>query len=54
MFFLIVLASVGMALAGPIPVSPHKRKEEANEIKIELVEEKDKENPPSQCEEIKL
>jgi hypothetical protein len=36
--FIMVLASVGMGLSGPFPVSMNKRREDDNEIKIELVE----------------
>jgi hypothetical protein len=36
--FLMVLASAGIGLAGPIPGSTNKRRERDNEIQIEMVD----------------
>ncbi|KAA5547408.1 hypothetical protein [Adhaeribacter rhizoryzae] len=49
---LMVLASIGMSLAGPVPVSPNKRKENDNGIKIELVEAKEEDEFQSELNQI--
>jgi hypothetical protein len=38
LFLLIVLASIGIGISGGVPISPSNKREDAFEIKIELVE----------------
>ena len=49
---LMVLASIGMGLAGPVPVVPNKRKDIDNGIKIELVEAKEEDGLQSELYQI--
>lgn len=39
---LILLATLGIGIGGAVPIPPNKKREDANEIKIELVEVKEK------------
>jgi hypothetical protein len=48
LILLIVLASVGIGIAGGVPVIPTHRRTEAAEITIELVETKDSEEDLTQ------
>ena len=49
---LMVLATIGMGIAGPVPVSPNKRKDNDNGIKIELVEAKEEDTLPLDTEQM--
>jgi hypothetical protein len=49
-FLLILLAVIGASMGGGIPVLP-KKKDESEEIKIELVESDTKENELEETEE---
>ncbi|GEO07264.1 hypothetical protein AAE02nite_49280 [Adhaeribacter aerolatus] len=47
-----VLASIGIGMAGPVPLSPNKRKDNDNGIKIELVEAKEEDSLQSDTEQM--
>ncbi len=45
---LLSLASLGVTLGGGVPVLSNKRKEDRNEVKIELVETREKHPKPEE------